>query len=270
MTKLKHLKAVVFDWAGTTVDFGSVAPVSAVQEIFRLRGIEISLAQAREPMGRAKRDHLQAVTQMPAIATAWEQKFGHSCTEAEIDALYAEFLPLQEKIIREFSHVLPGIPEAIQALRDLGLKIGSTTGYTRHLMSIVAEQAAQQGYRPDCVLGAEDAPRGRPAPFLIYQAAIQLDVFPMWEIVNVDDTTVGVASGRNAGCWSIGVSRTGSCVGLTEQGFASHSPQEQKALLQQAEQSLTAAGAHYVIESVSEILPIIHAIEAKMARGERP
>ncbi len=48
---MKHLKAVVFDWAGTVIDFGSFAPMGVFVEAFSRFGIEVSIAEAREPMG---------------------------------------------------------------------------------------------------------------------------------------------------------------------------------------------------------------------------
>ena len=38
----------------------------------------------------------------------------------------------------------------------------------------------------------------------------------------------------------------------------------------QAVQRLTAAGAHYVIDSVADLLPVLDLIEGRLARGERP
>src|SRR5262245_51731792 len=113
MTDLTHVTAVVFDWAGTTVDHGSRAPVIAVHEIFRKEGVEITSAQAREPMGMAKRDHVAAIAAMPSVASAWQTAHGRPCRLADIDALYEEFLPIQESIIREHSGVIAGVPQAV-------------------------------------------------------------------------------------------------------------------------------------------------------------
>lgn len=264
------VKAVLFDLAGTTVDYGSLAPVGAVREVFRSRGVELSSEEARGPMGMAKRDHLLAVAAIPSVAARWGEAHGRPIETADVDAMYSDFLPLQERIIREYSQVIPGVAPAVQRLRQQGVKIGATTGYTRRLLSIVCEQAAEQGFRPDVVLGAEDVPRGRPAPFLIYAAAVQLDVYPLSSIVNVDDTAVGVAAGRNAGCWSVGVSRTGSCVGLSEEEVRMRSPAEIAERVARADERLREAGAHFVVESVAHILPVIHEIERLIACGTHP
>ena len=76
---MKHaptiIRAVLFDWAGTTVDYGSRALVEAFVEAFRRSGIELTAAEARGPMGRAKRDHIAAIFALPRVVEAWA-----SCT----------------------------------------------------------------------------------------------------------------------------------------------------------------------------------------------
>ena len=76
MTKLNLIKAIVFDWAGTTIDFGSCAPAAVFQQVFRQRGIDISIEQAREPMGMAKREHIAAIANMRPVQDAWNATFG--------------------------------------------------------------------------------------------------------------------------------------------------------------------------------------------------
>lgn len=255
------LTAVILDWAGTTVDHGSRAPAIVMQEIFRRHGIAITAAQARGPMGMAKRDHIAAIAALPPVAASWAALHKRPFRETDIDAFYADFLPLQKEILRENSEVIEGVPRAIEACRRRGLKIGSTTGYTRELMAIVSAAARAQGYEPDCVVCAEDAPRGRPAPDLIEEAARRLGVSSLAAIVVVDDTPVGIQAGRNAGCWTIGVTRTGNGVGLSAREFANLSPQEGRELCERAAATLVAAGAHWVVESVADIDAILGEID---------
>lgn len=258
---LSRLRAIVLDWAGTTIDHGSRAPAAVFQEIFRRREVPITVAEARGPMGMAKREHLAAIAAMPAVAERWRLRHGRPCATTEIDAMYAAFLPLQQEVLAQHCEVIRGVPEAIAELRRLGLRIGSSTGYTRPLMDIVAPAAARQGYSPECVLCADDAPRGRPAPYLLYLAAIQLDVYPMSAVVVVDDTPVGIEAGRNAGCWTVGVTRTGNGLGLSEAEVAGLSDEERRQRCAAAERTLRAAGAHAIVESVAEIVPVVHELD---------
>lgn len=265
----ERLAGIVFDWAGTTVDYGSRAPAMVFQQVFREKGIDISLSQAREPMGMAKREHIAAIAAMPAVAQAWQQIYGKACDADEIDAMYDNFLPLQKSVLHEYSDVIDGVPQAVEHCRNLGLAIGSSTGYTRELMGIVAPAAANQGYTPDFYLCAEDAPRGRPAPFLLFEAAKRFDVFPMWKIVKVDDTTLGIEAGRNATCWTIGIAQTGNLIGLSPAEWQQLPANQQQELLSAASHRLKEAGAHFVVNSVAEVPEIVEQINRLLAAGKR-
>ncbi|MEM8677901.1 MAG: phosphonoacetaldehyde hydrolase [Planctomycetota bacterium] len=268
--RLQYLKGVVLDWAGTTVDHGSCAPAIVFQEVFRSRGVPITPAQAREPMGKAKRDHIATIAAMPEIADAWQRQHGTPCGEADIDAMYAEFLPLQKEVLRDHGRLIDGTTDFVDWLRAEGLKIGSSTGYTRELMEVVRPVAAQQGYQPDCTLCVEDATEGRPAPYLIFEAAMRMGVYPLWHMVKVDDTPVGIEAGRNAGCWTIGITRTGNGVGLSQREYETLPPAEQATRVAAAAAKLNAAGAHATAESIAELKPLFFEFDQRLGRGERP
>ncbi|MCA9082617.1 MAG: phosphonoacetaldehyde hydrolase [Planctomycetaceae bacterium] len=268
--QFQQLKAVVFDWAGTVIDHGCLAPAIVFQEIFRRRGITVTPEQAREPMGMAKRAHIAAIAAMPEISAAWLQQHGEACSEEQIDAMYADFLPLQKQTLKDHSTLIDGATEVVEWCRQRGLKIGSSTGYTRELMEVVSASAAAQGYVPDCVLCSEDAPEGRPAPWLLHEAAKRMNVYPMWKIVKVDDTPVGIAAGRNAGCWTIGITRTGNGVGLSVGELQKASVAAVTDLISKTEAKLRVAGAHYVVESVADIRSVLSEIEQRLAESHVP
>ena len=270
MNQLKHIKAIVFDWAGTMIDHGSRAPAIVFVEIFKRQGIEISFAQAREPMGMAKREHIAAITKMPEVKSQWLAKFGRECEESNIDQMYEQFLPLQMETLRNYSQLIDGAAEAADTCRAMGLKVGSSTGYTRELMVDVKTKAKEQGYEPDITLCAEDAPRGRPAPYLLFEAAKQLDVFPMQSIVKVDDTILGVEAGINAGCWSIGITQTGNLLGLSEVEIQALTSEGLNDQTNEICAQFQAAGAHLAINSVREIEQALRRIDTAMEAGSFP
>ena len=90
---MKHVKAVIFDWAGTVVDYGSLAPMGAFVETFAEFGVTISIEEARGPMGLAKRPHTAAIIALPRVSAAWAERHGHPPAEADVDAVYSVFLP---------------------------------------------------------------------------------------------------------------------------------------------------------------------------------
>jgi phosphonoacetaldehyde hydrolase len=265
-----RLKAVVLDWAGTTVDHGSLAPIRVLQQIFADRGIEITEEEARRDMGVLKKDHIRALLRLPRIAAAWERHYRRVPGEDEVENLFADFIPQQMKCLAECSNVITGATNAVQRLRDRGLKIGSTTGYTRDLMNILLPHAASQGYVPDCVVCPDDVGAGRPFPWMIYENVIRMKVYPLEAIVKIGDTISDMEEGLNAGTWTVAVAQTGNMIGLTEEEWRVLPNDERAARLQDARRRFLEAGAHYVIATLADLDQIMDQIEARLQAGERP
>ncbi|AGA24836.1 phosphonoacetaldehyde hydrolase [Singulisphaera acidiphila] len=264
-----RLKAVIFDWAGTTVDHGSRAPARAFVEIFGKSGVAIDEAEARGPMGKAKRDHIASILFLPRVSAAWREEHGALPGEADIDRLYNDFLPLQLGSIANHADVIPGVPEVVDECRRRGLKIGGTTGYTRSLMDVLEPIARDNGYCPDVSICADDTPQGRPAPWMLFRAAERLGVYPMSCIVAVDDTSVGVEAGRNAGAWVVGVTRTGNGLGLSREELDRLDPHALGERLAGVAAELERAGAHFIIESVADLLPVLDQINERLVERGR-
>ncbi len=258
------LQAVIFDWAGTTIDHGSRAPASVVVEVFRRRGVEVTVDEARGPMGKAKRDHLASVFALPRVAAAWTALYGRHPVDADIDEIYANFLPLQKSTLSQHCDVIPGVRETVAECRRRGLKVGGSTGYTQELMDVVVPLARANGYSPDVSVCTDDVPQGRPAPWLLFRAAEALNVFPMSAVVAVDDTGVGIQAGINAGAWTVAVTRTGNSLGLSATEVDRLPVSELAPRLAAAEMEFRRLGADYVIESVADLIPILDAINARL------
>lgn len=264
------LRAVVLDWAGTVVDHGCRAPMGAFVRAFAEAGVTISVEDARAPMGLPKWNHILAVGTLPHVSASWQARHGHPFGPADADRLFAAFEPMTVAAVREHAALIPGAAASVSACRARGLGIGSTTGYTRPVMEVLAPLAAAQGYAPDCLVCAGDLPAGRPTPLMMYACFAQLGVFPPESVVKVDDTAPGIAEGLAAGCWTVGVSLTGNETGLSAEDLAALEPQERLRRRERAEGVLRAAGAHWVIDSVAQLPALLAEIEARIGRGDRP
>ncbi|CUX80073.1 MAG: phosphonoacetaldehyde hydrolase [Roseibaca calidilacus] len=264
MTKFK---AVVFDWAGTMIDFGSFAPMGVFVEAFKRFGLDATIAEARAPMGAPKRDHIKAMLMAPRMAAQWEKLHGTAPTEADIDRIYAVFVPMNEKVVADYATLVPGAAVIAADLRARGLKIGSTTGYTRSIMERVFPLAAAQGYAPDNCVCADDLPEGRPGPLQMYQTFIDLAVYPPQAVIKVDDTEPGIAEGVAAGCVTVGVALSGNHVGLTPEDLAALPDAEIAILRARATAALRAAGADYVIDTVADLPALIDQLEKDTAHA---
>lgn len=264
------IRAVILDWAGTAVDYGSWAPVAVFLRLFEQHGVTITPEDARAGMGLMKKDHLRAILDRPAVAAAWRSIYGAPPAEHDIENLFAQFIPLQLSVVRDYAAPIPGLLDALAVLRKRGIKIGSTTGYLRAMMDILAPAAAAHGYLPDSIVCPDDVPAGRPAPWMCFENAMQLGVYPMAALVKVGDTPVDIEEGLNAGMWTVGVTLTGSLLGLTGAGVAALAPQERADAHARIGAQLSAAGAHLVIEGVWDLPRAIDAIEERIQRGETP
>jgi len=268
--KFAHIRAVVLDWAGTAVDYGSLAPVAALRRVFAANGVEITVDEAREHMGVLKKDQIRFIGSGARVNAAWSEQHGREPGEADVERMFAEFVPRQIEILAEHSAPIPGVCETVERWKTAGLRIGSTTGYTRELLEVVREAAARQGYSPDASVTPEEAGGGRPRPFMCYRNAMLLDVYPLSACVKIGDTPSDIAEGRNAGMWTIGVTRTGNEVGLRREDLEALPVAEQQRLEDRAAARLIAAGAHYCAASVADCDSLLADIERRVAACERP
>jgi len=217
-----------------------------------------------------KMDHLRTILARPAVAEAWQSEHGTPASEGDIDALFNNFVPLQLSVLTEYAEPIPGLLDVVAELRERQIKIGSTTGYIRSMMDILAPEAAKRGYAPDCIVCPDEVPAGRPYPWMCYQNAMQLGIYPMQAMVKVGDTLVDIEEGLNAGMWTVGLSLTGNLLGLSEAEVKALSPDEREAENQIAAARLSQAGAHYVIDGIWDLPDILDDIEFCLADGEQP
>ncbi len=264
------IEAVILDWAGTAVDYGSFAPTAVFLRLFESQGIHITAEDARSGMGLMKKDHLRTILSRPLVAEAWKSAHGAPYSEADINTLFENFVPMQLAVLTEFAQPIPGLLSVVKDLRARSIKIGSTTGYIRSMMDVLTPKARENGYEPDCIVCPDEVPNGRPYPWMCYQNAIQMNVFPMQAIVKVGDTLVDIEEGLNAGMWTVGLSQTGNLMGLSEAEVKALSVEDRESANQKIAAQFYQAGAHYVIEGIWDLPVILKNIESRLAHGEHP
>lgn len=260
----------MLDWAGTMLDHGSLAPLAAFLEVFRLEGVLVTPEEARAFMGMHKRDHLKSIAGVPRVGEEWRKAKGSDPAEADIDRMYAAFSPIQIGLLPRFSELIPGALEAVEKLRARRVKIGSNTGYSAPMMEVVLAEARKQGLEVDAMVCADDVPEGRPAPWMAFEVARRLGVYPPSALVKVDDTVAGVKEGLNAGMWSVGVARTGNEMGLSVSELEAMPLGEIESRLEAARGRLSEAGAHFVIGGLDELPACVEEIDRRLSGGEKP
>ncbi|MCC6682559.1 MAG: phosphonoacetaldehyde hydrolase [Phycisphaeraceae bacterium] len=266
------VKALILDWSGTTADAYVIAPAVVFVEVFKKQRVEISMEEARGPMGLRKDLHIKALTEVPEIRERWKSIHGKDPGQADVDRMFADFVPLQLDCLRKYTTLLPGVAEVIRRLQKQGIKIGSSTGFTRPMVDILEADAKRQGYVPDASVAGDEVLNGaRPKPFMVYRNLDLLDVHPIQSVVKVDDTVSGVGEALEAGCWGVGVSRYSNYMNInTLEEESDLDETEIQRRHAKTRDILRKAGAHYVIDSIADIEPVIDDINRRLSRGERP
>lgn len=261
---MKKIEAVIFDWAGTTVDYGSFAPVQAFVEAFQSFGITPTIAEVREPMGMLKWNHIHTMMQMPRITEQWKAVYGRMWEKEDVDAIYEKSESAIFDILDQFSTPKPYVLDAIRELRSRGIKIGSTTGYTDEMMKIVMPAAEAQGYAPDAMFTPNAVNNmGRPYPYMVFKNLEALGISSVRSAIKVGDTAADIREGKNAGMISVGIIEGSSVMGYTEAEYHGLPVEEKATQIQRVREFYQGCGADYVIRNMSELPGLIAKIEAQ-------
>lgn len=264
------VKAAILDWSGTTADAYVIAPAVVFVEVFKRKDVPISLEEARVPMGAHKMVHIRQITQLDSVRKRWQEAHGRLPDESDVKAMFEDFVPLQLDCLSDYSDLIPGTLDIVAELRRRGIKIGSTTGYTTEMTAINLADGKRQGYAPDSTVSASEMPAGRPYPFMCLQNAINLQVDTVAACVKVDDTIPGVEEGLNAGMWTVGLAVSGNEVGLSLADWKALSDADRTIRRERAYRRMRSSGAHYVVDSIADMMPCIDDIGRRLAAGEKP
>lgn len=264
------IEAVILDWAGTTMDFGCMAPAFVFVEVFKRKQVPITMEEARVPMGAHKRVHIQKITELESVRRRWQETHGRLPTDGDVGAMFEDFVPLQLDCLSTYSKLIPGTLDVVREMRARNIKIGSTTGYLTDMMAINLADGRKQGYEPDSTVCASDVTAGRPYPYMCLKNAINLQVTTVEACVKVDDTAPGVEEGLAAGMWAVGLAVSGNEVGLTLEEWETLPKHQQELRRAAAYRRLRQSGAHYVIDTVADLMPCLDDIQQRIHRGEKP
>ncbi|MDD2970937.1 MAG: phosphonoacetaldehyde hydrolase [Lachnospiraceae bacterium] len=253
-----NIEAIIFDWAGTTVDYGSFAPVQAFIEAFQEFGLYPTEEEVRKPMGMLKRDHIKTMMQMPRIRRMWQERYGKDWTEQDVDAVYHKSETSILEILKDFAEPKDYVLETIQELRNRGIKIGSTTGYTTQMMNIVVPKAAENGYAPDYWSSPSEVENhGRPYPYMIFRNMQALNISSVHRVIKVGDTVADIKEGKNAGMRSVGIIEGSSVMGYSRESYEKLTEQEKEKAVERATKTYLDAGADDVIQDIRGILQLL-------------
>ena len=260
---MSKVEAVIFDWAGTTVDYGCFAPVQAFIEAFKSFGIEPTVEEVRKPMGMLKKDHIRTMMEMPRIKALWLEEHGKEWTEEDVDKVYEKSESGIMNILENFVDIKPYVSDTVKELRKRGIKIGSTTGYTDAMMAVVVPAAKKAGYEPDFWISPNGVKNvGRPYPYMIFENLRMLKIESVKNAIKVGDTVSDIKEGKNAGMISVGVIEGSSIMGLSKYEFEHLSEEEKDTQRKKVRDAYEKAGADYVIDNMGQLIELIEKVQS--------
>ena len=267
-----RVKGLVLDWSGTTADEYVIAPAVVFVDVFKKFNVEISMTEAREPMGLRKDLHILELTKLPKIRERWNDAHGRYPFQGDVDRMFADFVPMQLDCLRKYTTLLPHVADVTQKFQKEGIKIGSSTGFVRSMVDILEEDAKKQGYTPDASVAGDEVVNGaRPKPFMVYRNLDLMNVHPIQSVVKVDDTVSGIGEALEAGCWGVGIARYSNYMDMDTLEEAQSLPKDEiQRRLVKTRDILQKAGAHYVINTFDELPGVVEEINLRLSKGERP
>lgn len=259
----KKIEMVVFDWAGTTVDYASSAPHVVFDKVFSGHQIHLTAGEIDRPMGMEKKAHIRQLLSCDSGQEQFLSVNGRAWNDSDVEQYYKEFEKTLYDVVADFSAPIDGTVETVAKLREMGIKIASTTGYTSQIMERVIPRAKAGGYEADVVMTPDLAGDGRPTPFMIFACMQKLHVYPPHAVVKVGDTVVDMQEGKNAGAWSVGILEGSNLLGLSKEAFDGMAPDELRERMEKASAVYKEAGADLVIRSIRDLPEAIREIERK-------
>jgi phosphonatase-like hydrolase len=184
------IELVVLDVAGTTVEEHQTV-YRVLAETVTAAGGNPTDADIQAWMGAGKRE---------AIAALLTEPDGSPPDPRRVDAAFGDFTRRLDDAYRATPpEPLPGIPQAIAALRHAGVKVALTTGFDREVTDNLLRTIGWDDEVLDAVICIDDVRAGRPAPYMIFRAMEATGVSDVAAVLTAGDTTRDLEAGTNAG-----------------------------------------------------------------------
>ena len=190
------IQLVVFDIAGTLMEDTGVLVRSFLQA-FQLSGIPVREEEIQKWRGAAKRDVIKHFVSRQMGQASHQM-------EAVTEQIYQAFRrQLEENYRNSPLKPIPGATATIHWLKSKDILIATTTGFYREVRDLVLEKLGWDGKFFHCNVCSDDVPRGRPAPYMIFQCMSRLKVLDVNQVIVIGDTPLDMQAGCNAGCHGV-------------------------------------------------------------------
>lgn len=258
---MSRFRAVIFDLGGTLVDKYSMTPLLSFQRVLQNHNLVSSHKTIIKDMGKEKREHISELLRTFENTDRWLFRYGRKPLSSDCDKLFEEFTEIQKEMANNYLKILPETSESLRHLRDSGIKIGVTTGFSKELMNDVRDKLSDENIPVDEWVSSTclDLP-GRPAPHMIYELMRRFQIANPRKILKVDDTNVGLLEGKNAGCLTVGVARWSinmNVQSIHDIRMVEENPEVYYEKLRRSRKQLHQSNPDHVIDSLRELRNLI-------------
>ncbi len=219
------IELTVIDMAGTTV-----ADDGLVVEAFEAAAAAGGLPDSGPERERARQYVLDTMGQ--SKITVFRVLFDDEPTAQRANAAFED--AYAELITAGRAEPISGAPEALSRLREAGVKVALTTGFSPDTQG---KLIAALGWHDlaDLVLAPGDGMRGRPYPDLILTALLRTGASRVQSVAALGDTSSDIESALRAGCAIAAGTLTGA----------------------HDERQLVTAGATHIVSSVTDFVDLV-------------
>lgn len=192
------IELVVLDMAGTTVDeHGDV--YLALEDAVTATGACVDAADLQTWMGADKTEAIAALMELGGV-------------RADPEVVAEQFEGFRRSLAQRYAAnppvALPGVEEALRALKSRGIKVGLTTGFSRDVAVPILETLGWGiggGQLLNAVVTSDEVAAGRPAPYMIHRVMEATGVHDVRNVIAGGDTVVDLQAAHNAGVHGLGV-----------------------------------------------------------------
>lgn len=188
---LKHIKLVVLDMAGTTVNEQNVV-YKTLQKAINHHHIDVDLNTVLE-FGAGK-EKFQAIKDV----------LSHRAPDklAIAERIFGDFKVMLNDAYKMLNvKAIEGVDDLFLKLKAEGKTIVLNTGYNNQVAtSLIHKIGWQQGIHYDALITADDVEKGRPHPDMILKAMQLFNIEDASMVLKAGDSAIDIEEGKNANC----------------------------------------------------------------------
>ena len=257
------IKACIFDLGGTIVDRYSLTSLLSLKKLFINRGITLNNNLLLKGVGMNNQEHILNILNDKTILNKWLKRYNDYPDEYDVKVLLNELKREQCSYSENIIDILPETRECIDYLGFNYIKTGCTTGFDKENIKVIQNKLELNDIYLDCFISSEGT---KPCPFMIQENMKRLEISNPTEVMKIDDSTVGIEEGKNAGCITVAVARWSihmNIMNISDAYEFDETYPEIQEKLKHSRNVLRDSRADYVIDTLDELPRVIESINYK-------